>query len=53
MSKIKAILDSHKDNKVDDIVQMVVFGKLGTEIYHNIKTINLIHRVELQEIRVI
>ena len=53
MSKIKAILDSHKDNKVDDIVQMVVFGKLGTEIYHNIKTINMIHRVELQEIRVI
>lgn len=49
--KIRQILDSHKDSKVDDIVQMVVFGKLGTEIFHSIKKTAQIHRVEVQEIR--
>jgi len=50
-SKITAILDAHKENKIDDVVQMIIFGKLGTEIFHSIKNICQIHRVELQEIR--
>ncbi|MFH1788735.1 MAG: hypothetical protein ABH834_05100 [Candidatus Altiarchaeota archaeon] len=51
--KIRGILDSHKNSKAEDVVQMVVFGKLGTEIFHGVKNIAQIHRVEVQEIRVI
>ncbi|MFH1835122.1 MAG: hypothetical protein ABH851_02915 [Methanobacteriota archaeon] len=51
--KIKSIFNSHKDKKIDDVVQMIVFGKLGTEIYHGLKTINQIYRVEIQQLKVV
>jgi len=50
-AKITSILDARKENKIDDVVQMIIFGKLGTEIFHSIKNICQIHRVEVQEIR--
>jgi small subunit ribosomal protein S3Ae len=51
--KVKSILESHKENKIDDIIQMIIFGKLGTEIFHSIKNICPVHRVEIQEIKLL
>lgn len=51
-SEIKKTLEAHKPDTIDKFVQAVVFGKAGTEIYHKVKKITPVSRVEIQEVRV-
>lgn len=51
--RVLAILEKHKDLKLNDFLQMALFGKLGTDIYHNIKKISPTKRVEIEEIRLL
>jgi small subunit ribosomal protein S3Ae len=51
-AKMNAILDEHAKVELDKFVQQTLFGKLGTEIYKNIKTICPIMRVEVYGIQV-
>jgi small subunit ribosomal protein S3Ae len=50
---IKKVLDEHKADNLDKFVQAVVFGKIGTSIYHKAKKVTSISRVEIQEVRVL
>jgi len=50
---IKKILNEHKSDTIDKFVQGIVFGKVGTEIYHKVKKITSIARVEIQQVKVI
>ncbi|MBN2014644.1 MAG: hypothetical protein JW778_05645 [Candidatus Altiarchaeota archaeon] len=52
-AKITEILDRYKNTKLDEFVQSTLFGKLGTEIYREIKKIAPIRRVEIEQVRVI
>ena len=52
-SQIADILDKHKNTNLNDFLQATLFGKLGTEIYHNIKHICPTRRVEIEEVRVV
>lgn len=52
-SIIKKAIDEHKSDTLDKFVQAVVFGKIGTAIYHKSKKITSISRVEMQEVRVL
>lgn len=51
--KISEILDRYKNTKIDDFVQATLFGKLGTEIYREIKKIAPVRRVEIEQVKVI
>lgn len=51
--KISEILDRYKNTKLDDFVQATLFGKLGTEIYREIKKIAPVRRVEIEQVKVI
>ncbi len=51
--QISTILESHKGSKLDDFVQSALFGKLGTDLYHGIKKICPVRRVEIEQIKVI
>lgn len=51
--KIKEILDKYTNTKLDDFVQATLFGKLGTEIYREIKKIAPVRRVEIEQVKVI
>jgi small subunit ribosomal protein S3Ae len=52
-SIIKNTLDSHANDPIDKFVQAIVFGKVGTDIYHKIKKITSISRVEIQQVKII
>ncbi len=52
-SKIDEILDKYKNAKLDDFVQSALFGKLGTEIYREIKKIAPVRRVEIEQVKVL
>jgi small subunit ribosomal protein S3Ae len=49
--RIAEILNSHKNLKLSEFLQLALFGKLGTEIYHQIKKITPIKRVEIEAIK--
>ena len=51
--KVLEIIKRHRKLKVNDFIQLALFGKLGTEIYHEIKKISPTKRVEVEEIRVV
>lgn len=51
--RITEILGGHSENRADEIIQMAVYGKLGTEIFHGIKNIGQVHRVEVHEIKIL
>ncbi len=51
--RVLTILEKHRDMKINDFLQMALFGKLGTDIYHNIKRISPTKRVEIEEIRLL
>lgn len=51
--KIIETLAKHVNLKINDFVQMAIFGKLGTEVYHEVKRIAPIKRVEVEEIKVV
>ena len=50
---LKKVLNEHKSTKPDQFIQMILFGKLGTEIYHKIKGICPVNRVELWKMRIL
>ncbi len=49
-SRITKIFENYGQSKLDQIIQLALVGKLGTEIYHAIKGVCQIHRVELYHI---
>jgi len=51
--KLSSILKSHRKDKLNEFAQMAIFGKLGTEIYHGIKNICPIKRVEVEQLVVL
>lgn len=53
IAKISKILESYKGSKLNDFAQATLFGKLGTEIYHGVKQICPIRRIEIEEVRVL
>lgn len=53
IAKISKILESYKGSKINDFAQATLFGKLGTEIYHGIKPICPIRRVEVEQVTVL
>ncbi len=50
---ITRVLEGYKESNLDEFVQLAVFGKLGSEIYREIKKISPLRRVEVGEIKVI
>jgi len=52
-AKISEILDKYKNTKLDDFIQSTLFGKLGTEIYREIKKIAPVRRVEIEQVKVL
>ncbi len=50
---ISSILESHMKDTLNEFIQMALFGKLGTEIYHGIKNICPMKRVEIEQLEVI
>jgi small subunit ribosomal protein S3Ae len=52
-AKITELLDKYKETKVDEFVQSTLFGKLGTEVYREIKKIAPIRRVEIEQLRIL
>ena len=51
--KISSIIKSHGNDKLNEFAQIALFGKLGTEIYHGIKNICPVKRVEIEQLRVL
>ncbi|MFH0861037.1 MAG: hypothetical protein V1921_07535 [Candidatus Altiarchaeota archaeon] len=49
--KMTDIFNKYSGLKLDEFVQLTLFGKLGTELYHNVKNICRISRVEVYEIK--
>lgn len=47
------ILNEHTEKSLDQFVQLMLFGKLGTELYHSVKSICPISRVEIEKIKVL
>ncbi len=52
IARISKILEAHRNSKLNDFAQAVLFGKLGSEIYQGIKTICPVRRVEVEQVRV-
>ncbi|MBM3309647.1 MAG: hypothetical protein FJY77_05265 [Candidatus Altiarchaeales archaeon] len=50
-SNIARVLSKYRESKLEEFVQHVLFGKLGTDIYRRIKKICPISRVEVVEIK--
>ena len=53
ISRITETLEGYKKVNLNDFLQATLFGKLGTGIYHNAKTVCPIRRVEIEEVRVV
>ena len=53
ITMISSVLKSHEKDKLNEFAQMALFGKLGTEIYHGVKNICPIKRVEIEQLRVL
>jgi small subunit ribosomal protein S3Ae len=45
------VFHKYNESKLEDFVQQVLFGKIGTEIYRKVKKITPINRVEIVEIK--
>jgi len=52
-ARISSIIKSHGKDKLNEFAQMALFGKLGTEIYHGVKNICPVKRVEIEQLRVL
>ncbi|HIE33748.1 MAG TPA: 30S ribosomal protein S3ae [Candidatus Altiarchaeales archaeon] len=50
---IKEVLKKRESMKLNDFLQSTLFGKLGTEIYKEVKKIVPIKRVEVEQVRVL
>jgi len=53
IAKISAIIKAHEKDNLNEFAQSALFGKLGTEIYHKIKNICPIRRVEVEQLEVL
>jgi len=53
LAKIAKAVEGYKDASLNDFIQATLFGKLGTDIYHNTKNICPISRVEVEEVKVL
>jgi len=51
VSCITKVLSKYKKVRLDEFVQQVLFGKVGTDIYRKVKKITPINRVEVFEIK--
>jgi small subunit ribosomal protein S3Ae len=49
--EVRKILEKQGKGKLDEFVQQVIFGKVGTEIYRKLKKITPLSRVEVWEVR--
>jgi small subunit ribosomal protein S3Ae len=52
LSRIAKALVGYQTMTLSDFVQATLFGKLGTDLYHNTKTVSPINRVEIEEVRI-
>ncbi len=52
-AKVSKILKRHEKSNLDDFFQSVLFGKLGTGIYREVKKIVPIKRVEIEKVKVL
>lgn len=52
-SEVSKTLHKHKDSSLDDFLQEALFSKLGTEIYHKVKKIVPVRRVEVEKVKVL
>ncbi|HEX54830.1 MAG: 30S ribosomal protein S3ae [Candidatus Altiarchaeales archaeon] len=50
---ITETLRKYKGMKLDDFIQLTLFGRVGTEIYKNVKKIAAIRRVEVEHVRIL
>jgi len=53
IAKISAIIKAHRKDNLNEFAQAALFGKLGTEIYHGIKNICPVRRVEVEWLEVL
>lgn len=53
LARIKKTMEGYQSATLNDFVQATLFGKLGTEIYHNSKNICPISRVEVEEVKIL
>jgi small subunit ribosomal protein S3Ae len=53
LARITKTMEGYKNLTLNDFVQATLFGKLGTEIYHNSKNICPISRVEVEEVKIL
>jgi len=51
--KVISLLEKQQNQNLNDFLQMAIFGKLSSEIYHSIKKISPIKRVEIEEIKLL
>jgi len=51
--KVTEVLTTHETDSTEQVVQLVVFGKLGTEVYHALKKMCRISRVEVMELKTV
>lgn len=52
LSRMAKTLESYSNASLNDFVQATLFGKLGTDIYHNAKEVYPINRIEIEEVKV-
>ena len=53
LARITKTVEGYKNCTLNDFIQATLFGKLGTEIYHNSKNITPISRVEVEEVKIL
>ena len=53
LARIRKSVENYKNASLNEFVQATLFGKLGTDIYHNSKSICPISRVEVEEVKVL
>lgn len=51
LARIRKTVEGYKNASLNEFVQATLFGRLGTEIYHNSKSICPISRVEVEEVK--
>ena len=52
LARMGKALEGYQNMALTDFVQATLFGKLGTDIYHNTKTVCPINRIEIEEVRI-
>jgi len=53
LARIAKTAEGYQNQTLNDFVQATLFGKLGTDVYHNAKSICPISRVEVGEVKIL